>query len=137
MQAMPMIRLRKATDTVVPTTCSMIVVSTVMPRRDLGWAIFLEKAGRQAQQVAMHREADVGDRPLAEPRDEIKTDRCSEGHHADEHEQIFEPARDVACAARAWGEPFVDDQLERIGHTRRRARRRPTSASAATAIWPG
>ncbi len=29
-QAVPMTRLRSATDTVVPTTCSMIVVSTVM-----------------------------------------------------------------------------------------------------------
>ena len=30
MHAVPMTRLRSATDTVVPTTCSMIVVSTVM-----------------------------------------------------------------------------------------------------------
>ena len=30
MQPMPMIELRSATETVVPTTCSMIVVSTVI-----------------------------------------------------------------------------------------------------------
>ena len=30
MQAIPVTRLRSATDAVVPTTCSMIVVSTVM-----------------------------------------------------------------------------------------------------------
>ena len=96
MQAMPMTMLRSATETVVPTTCSMIVVSTVMPRGDLGRAVLLEEAGRQAQQVAVHGEADVGDGPLAEPRDEIEADRGGERHHADQHQQIFEPARDVA-----------------------------------------
>ena len=69
----------------------------------------------------MHREADVGDRPLAEPGDEIETDRGRERHHADEQQEIFEPARDIACGARAVREAFVDDQLERIGHARRRA----------------
>ena len=67
MQAMPMTMLRSATETVVPTTCSMIVVSTVMPAGDLGRAVLLEEAGREAQQVAVHREADVGDDPLADP----------------------------------------------------------------------
>ena len=45
------------------------------PAGDFGRAIFLEEAGGEAQQIAVHREADVGDDPLADPADEIEADR--------------------------------------------------------------
>ena len=118
MQPMPMTMLRSATETVVPTTCSMIVVSTVIAG-DLGRAVLLEEAGRQAQQVAVHREADVGDDALAEPGDEIEAARGGERQHDDEHQQIFEPAGDLAGVA-ARGEAAVDDQLEGVGDAERR-----------------
>ena len=79
----------------------MMVVSTVMPGGDFGRPVLLEESGRQAQQVAVHGEADVGDGALAEPGDEIETDRGRERHDADEQQEIFEPARDVAARAGA------------------------------------
>ena len=96
MPPMPMTRLRSATETVVPTTCSMIVGVGGEPRGDLGRAVLLEEAGGEAQQVALHREADVGDGALAEPGDEIEADRGRERQHDDEHQQILEPAGEIA-----------------------------------------
>ena len=86
---------------------------------DLGRAILLEEAGGHAQQIAVHGQPDVGDDPLADPRDEIEADGGGERHRQHQHQQIFEPAADVATAREA----FVDDQLEGIGHARRRRRR--------------
>ena len=42
------------------------------PGGDFGRAILLEEAGRQAQQIALHRAAQVGDGALADPGDEIE-----------------------------------------------------------------
>jgi hypothetical protein len=70
------------------------------PRGDLGRAVLLEEAGRQAQQVAVHGEADVGDGALAEPRDEIEADRGGERHDDHQQQQIFEPAGDIAAGGR-------------------------------------
>ena len=84
------------------------------PAGDFGRAVLFEEAGREAQQVAVHREADVGDDPLAEPADEIEAGRGGERHDDHQHQQIFEPARDIAVCRRA--EAAVDDQLEGIGH---------------------
>ncbi len=67
----------------------------------------------------MHRKADVGDRALAQPRHEIEAHRGGERQDSDEQQQIFEPAGDVARGA-ARCEALVDDQLEGIGHARRR-----------------
>ena len=75
------------------------------PAGDFGRAVFLEESGRQAQQIAVHREADVGDDALAEPGDEIEARRGGERHDDDQHQQIFEPARDVAGLARAAPKP--------------------------------
>ncbi len=42
---------------------------------DFGRPVLLEEAGSEAQQVAVHGKADVGDDPLADPGDEIESDR--------------------------------------------------------------
>ena len=84
-------------------------------RSDFGRAIFLEEAGRKPQQVAVHGEADVGDRSLAQPGHEIKADCSGDSQDADQQEQIFEPARDIAGGSGTVRKAFVDDQLERVG----------------------
>ena len=75
------------------------------PAGDLGRAILLEEAGREAQQVAVHREANVGDDPLAEPRDEVEARRGGERHDDDQRQQDVEPAGDIAGIAAARGKP--------------------------------
>ena len=88
------------------------------PAGDFGRAIFLEEAGREAQQVAVDREADVGDGALAEPRHEVEAHRGRERHDRDQEQQIFEPAGDVGAVARSGCEALVDDQLEGIRNAR-------------------
>src|SRR5205823_5347686 len=61
-------------------------------RRDLGRTVFLEETGRQAQQIAMHGETDIGDCALAEPRDVVVADGGRDRQYADEKQEIFEPA---------------------------------------------
>ena len=107
------------------------------PRRDLGRAVLLEEAGREAQQVAVHRQADVGDGPLAEPGDEIEADRRRDRHHGDQHQQILEPAGEVAGRAGAAGEAFVDDQLEAVGDRPKSPPAATSRAMPAMAICPG
>ena len=89
------------------------------PAGDFGRAVLLEEAGREAQQVAVNREADVGDGPLAQPRDEIKAHRGRQRHHRDQQQEVFEPAGEAAGRAVVGGEALVDDQLEGIGDARR------------------
>ena len=100
---------------------------------DLGRAVLLEEAGGEAQQVAVHGEADVGDDPLAEPADEIEAHRGGERHDQHQEQQILEPAGDIAAARKA----AVDDQLEGDRARRRSRRPRPAGRSPAPAIWPG
>ena len=56
---------------------------------------------------------------------------------ADEQQQIFEPARDIAGGAGAGREAFVDDQLECVGDARRRARRDQQRQSGDRDMRPG
>ena len=70
----------------------------------------------------MHREANVSDDPLAEPGYEGETDRSGKRQHRDQHQQIFEPARDIAAAGRP--EAAIDDQLEGVGDPGRRRGRK-------------
>ena len=104
-------------------------------RGNLGRAVLLEESGREAQQVAMHRKADVGDSALAKPRDEVEADRGGERHDSDQEQQIFKPAGDVAGGTGTGGEAFVDDQLEGVGDAEVAAAA-TSSAKAAMAIWP-
>ena len=130
-QAMPMTRLRSATETVVPTTCSMIVVSTVI-RLVISAGRFSSKkpgrgaAGCDAPQGGCRR------RPARRASDEIEAHRRGQRHHDHEHQQILEPAGDVAAA----GEAAVDDQLEGVGHAEVAAAA-TSSATAAAAMWLG
>src|SRR3546814_3443152 len=64
------------TDTLFPYTT---LFRSGHARGDFGRAIFLEETGGEAQQVALHRLADVGDGALAEPADEIEAQRGREG----------------------------------------------------------
>ena len=88
------------------------------PAGDLGRAVFLEVTGREAEQIAVHREADVGDDALAEPGDEVEARRGGDRHDHHQDEEVLEPRRDVAAAPEA----AVDDQLEGIRHARGRRR---------------
>ena len=48
------------------------------PRRDFRRTVFLEEAGRKGQQVPVHRDPQVRDRPLANPGKEIEAKRRGE-----------------------------------------------------------
>ena len=64
-------------------------------RGDFGGPNIFEEAGSEAKQIAVHREPDVGDGPLAEPGNEVEADCGGEGHHRNQHQQIFEPTPNV------------------------------------------
>src|SRR3546814_2111153 len=63
-------------------------------RGDLRRAVFLEEAGGEAEQVALHRLADVGDGALAEPAHEIEAQRGGEGEGEDDDIEKAEMRRD-------------------------------------------
>src|SRR3546814_8283122 len=67
-------------------------------RGDLRRAVFLEEAGGEAEQVALHRLADVGDGALAEPAHEIEAQRGGEGEGEDDDIEKAEMRRDIAAA---------------------------------------
>ncbi len=69
-------------------------------RGDLGRPVLLEEGGGEAEQIALHRLADVGDHPLAEPGDEIEAAGGRDRQHPDDQQQIFEPAADIAAMRR-------------------------------------
>ena len=113
------IRLRSATETVVPTTCSINPVSDVI-RDEISRGLFSsKKAGCEAQEIALHGEADIGDDPLAQPRNRIEANRRADCQHHDQQREVFEPARDVFGLAAA-REAAVDDQLDRGRKAQRR-----------------
>ena len=93
------------------------------PRGDLGRPVLLEEARRQGQQVLLHRNADVGDRPLAQPGDEIEAHRGGDRQHDDDHQQILERLADRRLAGPAGAEAAVDHPLEAVGDGERRRRR--------------
>jgi hypothetical protein len=81
------------------------------PRGYLPRAVFLEEAGREAQEVALHRQADVGDDALAQPGHGIEPYRRAQRQDDDNYQQVLEPAADVARIATA-REAAVDDQAK-------------------------
>src|SRR3546814_12790067 len=81
-----------------------------------GRAIFLEETGGEAQQVALHRLADVGDGALAEPADEIEAQRGREGERDADGVEKPEMRCDIAAAG---DEDAVDQFLELIGDRER------------------
>ncbi len=105
------------------------------PRGDFGRAVFLEKSGREAEQVALDRLADVGDGALAKPADEIEAQRGGGGEGQDDAVEQAKMRGDVAAAGdKAAVDHFLelprdrqrrergdaerdrrDDQLQRIG----------------------
>ena len=86
----------------------------------LGTVLFIEPR-RQAQQVFLHAQADVGDHALAQPADEIEPHRSARGKHGDDHQQIAEPAAHV-LGRRPFGKAAVDHHLEARGDRQRRRR---------------
>src|SRR3546814_1438215 len=98
-------------------------------RGDFGRAIFLEETGGEAQQVALHRLADVGDGALAEPADEIEAQRGREGERDADGVEKPEMRCDIAAAG---DEAAVDHFLELIGD-RERCERRDTRSEEHTA----
>src|SRR3546814_20162226 len=78
-------------------------------RGDFGRAVFLEETGGEAQQVALHRLADVGDGALAEPADEIEAQRGREGERDADGVETPERRSDIAAAG---DEAAVDHFLE-------------------------
>ena len=89
------------------------------PRGDFGRAVFLEKAGGEAEQVALHRLADVGDGAFAQPADEIEAQRGGERQRQDDAVEQAEMRRDVAAAG---DKAAVDHFLELPGDRQRRER---------------
>ena len=87
-------------------------------RCDFGWAVGLEKAGSEPQQIALHRQPDVGHHALAEPRYEIETQCGGKAQHHGDQEQVAEPATDVFGAA-ASIESTIDHQLEACRNRKR------------------
>ena len=93
--------LRSATETVVPTTCSISAVSAVRREAISDGRFSSKKRGARRSRLALHRDADVGDDALAQPRDEIEADRGRERQHDDDQQQIVElSCATVAAAAR-------------------------------------
>jgi hypothetical protein len=89
-------------------------------RGDFGRAIFLEKSGREAEQVALHRLTNVGDSAFAQPADEIET-QCGRGG-----EQQYDDVKEaeMRCdVAAARDKAAVDHFFELIGDGERRERR--------------
>ncbi len=86
-------------------------------RGNFGRAVFFEEAGREAQQVALHRLADVGDGTLAEPADEIEAQRGSHGERNDDRVEEAEMRRNVTAAG---DKAAVDHFLELIRDCERR-----------------
>src|SRR3546814_14514291 len=68
-------------------------------RGDLRRAVFLEEAGGEAEQVALHRLADVGAGALAEPAHEIEAQRGGEGEGEDDdlEQNVRASCRDIVC----------------------------------------
>ena len=93
------------------------------PRGDLGRAVLLEEARRQGQQILLHRDPQVGDGALADPRHEVEAQRGRQRQHDDDHQQILEGLRRPLGACRAVAaEAAVDDPLEAIRDGQRRRR---------------
>ena len=91
-------------------------------RGDLGRAVLLEPFGREAEQVAMHRHAQVRDGALGQPGDEIEADRGERRERHHDEQQPLEIDADPA-GVRPGGEAMVDDLLEGAGDQQRRQRR--------------
>lgn len=89
-------------------------------RGDFGRAVFLEKSGGEAEQVALHRLADVGDGAFAEPADEIEAQRSRQRQRNDDGVKQPEMRGDVAAAR---DEAAVDHFLELPGDCECRERR--------------
>jgi hypothetical protein len=85
------------------------------PAGDFLGAVDLVEAGREAQQVFLHLEADIGHHPLAQPADEVEAQRRADAEDHHDHQQIFKGAADLGRAGRLV-EGAVDDDLEAIGN---------------------
>ena len=128
MQPMPMTRLRKRDRDGGPDDLLDDRRVDRDPRGDLRRPILLEEAGRQPQQVAVHRKPDVGDGPLAEPGDEIDSGpRSRPPGRRRAASRYSNQRRDVAGVARARREAFVDDQLESLRERRSSRPRQPAA----------
>ena len=71
----PIKMLRKATETVVPTICSMIAVSAVMRLAISAGRFSSKKRGASRSRLLLHRDADVAHDPFTKPADEVKPER--------------------------------------------------------------
>jgi hypothetical protein len=87
---------------------------------DFGGAVFFKKARSEAEQVFLHRDADVGHYALTQPAHKIEAQRRRHGEHRDDHQQIAEIGVDIAAIG---DEALVDDPLETRRDRQRRAGR--------------
>ena len=81
----------------------------------------LEEPGRQRQQVAEHRAAQIGGHALADPRHEVEARVGRRRHHDDDAEHQGERPVELACVA--GGEPAIDDPFEALPDGEHRRRR--------------
>ena len=88
-------------------------------RNFLGAVLFVE-ARCQAQEVGLYPHAHVGDHAFAQPADEIEPRGRAHGEHADDQQQVLEPAADITAVA---GKAAVDHQLEACRNGQRGGRR--------------
>ena len=100
------------------------------PRGDFRRPVLLEEARRQRQQVLLNRDAQVGDGPLANPRNEVEAKRRCRGEHDDDHQQIVERGADGLRPCTSGSEALIDHPLETVGdrqHARLRTGRGRTA----------
>ncbi|MEY3939657.1 MAG: hypothetical protein RLZZ604_117 [Pseudomonadota bacterium] len=74
-----------------------------------------EKGWALAQQVAVHSEADIGNRALPEPGHIVKAKRSGSGHNGYDYQKIFEPAGNIRRVTTG-GKSAIDDQAEPCGN---------------------
>jgi hypothetical protein len=98
-------------------------------RGDLGRPVLLEEARRQSEQILLHRDAQVGDGSLADPRHEEKAQRGRRGEHHDDHQQIVKGRADGVGGRAVPAEALVDDALEAVGDRQSRRRRQDEEES--------